>query len=214
MRNRLIGLLFFAFCILATACTITLETDRQSGELLMVDDFSSPNFQWDVWKRTDGSTVGYYQDGLVFIINSQNTDYVSTANSIYTNVRLEAIANNLNGLLNNGFGLVCRYQDDSNYYAFLVSSDGYYGILRVLYGGYTVLNGGKLQYSESIYQGENVNHIRADCIGNQLTLYVNNVPLAQVQDDVFSEGRIGLTASSFEEPGVAILFDNFLAVNP
>jgi hypothetical protein len=214
MRSSFFVLFTLALCSFITSCTINFPSNHQPGELLLVDDFSSPNFEWDVWKRADSSTVGYYQEGLVFIINSQNTDYISTVNSTYTNVRVEAIADNLNGLINNGFGLVCRYQDDSNYYAFLVSSDGYYGILRVLYGGYTVLNGGELQYSESIYQGKSANHIRADCIGNQLTLYVNNVMLAQVQDDVFSEGRIGLTASSFEEPGVAILFDNFLAVYP
>lgn len=214
MRNRLFVYLALPLFILLSACTVSFPSDHQSGELLMVDDFSSPNFEWDVWKRDDGSTVGYYQEGLVFIINSPNTDYVSAANSSYTNTRAEVIASNLNGLMNNGFGLVCRYQDDSNYYAFLISSDGYYGIVRVLYGGYTVLNSGELQYSEVIHQGESTNHIRADCIGNQLTLYVNNILLAQVQDDVFSEGMIGLTASSFEESGVAILFDDFLAIYP
>lgn len=214
MRNLFFISLIFTLCILLTGCSSRFPSDYQSGELLMVDDFSSPNFEWDVWKRADGSTVGYYQEGLVFIINSPNTDYVSTLNSTYSDVHEEVIADNLNGLMNNGFGMVCRYQDDSNYYAFLVSSDGNYGILRILYGGYAVLNGGELQYSEIISQGKGTNHIRADCIGNQLTLYVNNVLLAQVHDDVFSEGRIGLLASSFEEPGVAILFDNFTAVYP
>ena len=214
MQNKSIIFLILTLFILLSACTLSFPSDHQSGELLMVDDFSSPNLEWDVWKRADGSTIGYYQDGLIFIINSPNTDYASMANSIYTNVHLEVLASNLNGLMNNGFGLVCRYQDDSNYYAFLISSDGYYGILRVLFGNYTVLNGGELQYSEAIRQGENTNHIRADCNGNQLTLYVNNIQLAQVQDDIFSDGKIGMIASSFEESGVAILFDDFLAIYP
>ncbi len=214
MRSRATIYLIFILSFLLSACSVSFPSDHQSGELLMVDDFSSPNLEWNVWKRDDGSTVGYYQEGLVFIINSPNTDYVSAANSVYTNTRTEVIASNLNGLMNNGFGLVCRYQDDSNYYAFIISSDGYYGIVRVLYGGYTVLNGGELQYSEFIHQGESTNHIRADCSGNQLALFVNNIQLAQVQDDVFSEGQIGLTASSFAESGVAILFDDFLAIYP
>jgi len=214
MRSRVSILSIIVLGFLLSACGVSFPTSYKSGEVILADDFSSPNFEWDVWKRTDNSTVAYYEDGLVFVINSPNTDYVSTVNSIYENTHMEVLAANLNGLMNNGFGLVCRYQDDDNYYAFLVSSDGYFGILRVLYGGFTVLNSGKMQYSDIIKQGEAINHIRADCVGNQLTLYVNNNQLAQVEDDVFSEGLVGLTASSFEEPGTAILFDNFLVVNP
>lgn len=205
-------LILISFILILSACQFVAEPAHQSGDLLMVDDFSKPSAQWDVWKKSDGSTVGFYREGLAFIINSPNTDYISTPRGNYADIQLEVMAENLNGLMNNGFGLVCRYQDDSNYYAFLVSSDGYYGILRVLYGGYAVLNGGQLQYSDAIFRGQNTNHIAATCVGNQLTLYVNNSILAQVEDDVFSDGKIGVIASSFEESGVAILFDNFLAV--
>jgi len=208
----ILSILFLGF--LMNACGVMMPTSYKSGEVILADDFSSPNFQWDVWKRVDQSTVAYYEEGLVFVINSPNTDYVSVLNTIYTNTTAEVFATNLNGLMNNGFGLVCRYQDDENYYAFLVSSDGYYGIIRVLYGGFTVLNSGKMQYSDIIRQGEAINYIRADCVGNQLTLFVNSNQLVQVEDDVFSQGLVGLTASSFEEPGTAILFDNFLLMNP
>jgi len=197
---------------LFTNCSFHPFVESTLQEGLIVDDFSTKNNRWDVRKWEDGSTIGYYQKGLIFIINSPYTDAISTMNKFYSDVRIEAVAENANGLMDNGFGLVCRYQDDTNYYAFLVSSDGYYGILRVLYGGYAILNGGELQYSDFISQGKTINHIRADCVGNQLTLYVNNQILAQVQDEVFSEGKVGLMVSSFAEPGVAILFDNFTAV--
>lgn len=213
--RRYVSILSILFVgILLSACGVLFPPSYKSGDVILADDFSSPNFQWDVWKSVDQSTVAYYEEGLVFVINSPNTDYVSVLNSVYSNSRSEVFAANLNGMMNNGFGLVCRYQDDENYYAFLVSSDGYYGIIRVLYGGFTVLNSGKMQYSDLIRQGEAVNYIRADCVGNQLTLYVNSNQLAQVEDDVFSEGLVGLMASSFDEPGVAILFDNFLLINP
>lgn len=212
MQKYIAFLFLISLVVVTSACQMLVEPIHQSGELLMVDDFAKSSTQWDVWKKSDGSTVGYYQEGLAFIINSPNTDYISTPRGNYSDIQLEVMAENLNGLLNNGFGLVCRYQDDSNYYAFLVSSDGYYGILRVLYGGYAVLNGGQMQYSSAIRQGQDTNHIAATCVGNQLTLYVNNDVLVQVEDDVFSEGKIGLIASSFGEPGVAVLFDNFLAV--
>jgi hypothetical protein len=162
-------------------------------------------------KKSDGSTVGYYQEGLLLSSIPQHGLHQHPRGN-YSDIQLEVMAENLNGLLNNGFCLVCRYQDDSNYYAFLVSSDGYYGISAGVIWRLCCMNGGQMQYSSAIRQGQDTNHIAATCVGNQLTLYVNNDVLVQVEDDVFSEGKIGLIASSFGEPGVAVLFDNFLAV--
>ncbi len=214
MKRFILISLFSLLMFALSACSLLPEPVYESGDIILVDDFSRPNFQWDVWKRDDDSTVAYYEDGLVFVINAPDTDYTSTLDRTYQDVHIEVLAENLNGLPNNGFGIVCRYQDDANYYAFLISSDGYYGIIRVLYGGYAVLNGGELQYTEIIKPGLSTNHIQAECEGNELSLRVNNVTLAAVQDDVFSDGLIGLTASTFEIPGTAIRFDNFLVTQP
>jgi len=36
----------------------------------------------------------------------------------------------LNGPDDNMFGILCRYQDEENYYALVIGSDGYYGVFR------------------------------------------------------------------------------------
>jgi hypothetical protein len=71
-----------------------------------------------------------------------------------------------------------------------------------------------MQSASVIKQGAASNHIRADCIGNSLTLYVNDVQVATVNDISFSEGDVGLMAGAYDVPGVDILFDNFVVYKP
>ena len=73
---------------------------------------------------------------------------------------------------------------------------------------------GTLGYSDVIRQGGVVNHIQAVCEGNRLSLTVNDTLLTEVVDDSFSEGKVGLIAGSYEDPGVNVLFDNFQVVQP
>ena len=44
--------------------------------------------------------------------------------------------NENNGRCSNSFGVICRYQDEENFYAGLITSDGYAGIFEVKEGIY------------------------------------------------------------------------------
>jgi len=71
-----------------------------------------------------------------------------------------------------------------------------------------------LQPSEVIHQGAAANQIKVTCIGDELSLTVNEVLLYSVRDADFSSGDVGLIAGTFTEPGVDIHFDNFLVLKP
>ena len=73
---------------------------------------------------------------------------------------------------------------------------------------------GQLLPYDDIRQGSTTNHIKAECFGNQLTLYVNGVLLTSVSDATLANGDVGLLASTYDEAGVDILFDNFLVTLP
>jgi hypothetical protein len=47
-----------------------------------------------------------------------------------------------------------------------------------------------------------------------VSLYVNGEQLAQVQDARLTHGDVGLLAGSFDDPGVDVIFDNFVAIQP
>ena len=71
-----------------------------------------------------------------------------------------------------------------------------------------------MEYSEAINQGNATNRLRADCIGQTLTLYVNDQQVFQTSDSQFSSGDVGLIAGTFDVAGTDIHFDNFVVRKP
>jgi hypothetical protein len=123
-------------------------------------------------------------------------------------------ATKLGGPDDNDFGLICRYIDEETFYGFLISSDGYYGITKRNKSDHQVINAETMQFSDVIKRGDATNKIRAECIGNRLLLWANGEKLAEVIDDDYSAGDVGLLAGSFDKIGVDILFDNFVMTKP
>lgn len=119
----------------------------------------------------------------------------------------------------NGYGLICRYTDEENFYVFLISGDGFYAI-----GKYTsaesdiiyLTGSAPIHYtaSDAINQGISTNLIRANCVGNQLSLTVNGQPLTTVTDTSHTEGDVGVITALFEPGSTLIEFDNFSVSAP
>jgi hypothetical protein len=205
-------LILFLFLGLGGCAPAALQP--KNGNILLIDDFSSNINNWNVWENEAGSAVSYFQQGLIFLVNIPQYDYISIPNGTFGNVRIEATVNKLTGSDDNDFGIICRYQNEKNYYGFIISSDGYYGIIKVKDGEYELLSSKSLQFNSVIQTGNEYNHLRVDCIGNTISSYVNDTKLAEVTDPDFLNGHVGLIAGSFSNPGVAILFDNFLVLKP
>jgi hypothetical protein len=185
----------------------------QPGAILFMDDFSSPNSGWTTWSQ-NGSLIGYQGGGLRFFINQPHYDFWSRPGKQYNDARIEVDTLKLDGPDNNDFGIICRFRDRSNYYAFLISSDGYYGILKVKNGVYLMLNELTMKFDPSIKKGKLLNHLRADCVGQKLTFYANGKKLVEVTDGDFSDGEVGLVAGTYDQAGVDIFFRNFVVYNP
>jgi hypothetical protein len=119
----------------------------------------------------------------------------------------------LSGPDENRIGLLCRFTSN-NYYFFMVSSDGYYTIGKYINGNAVQLGQSEMQYNESIHTGLAINHLRADCSGNTLTFFVNGIQVAEAADADLAEGDVGLLAGTFSQPGVDVIFDNFVVLQP
>lgn len=105
-------------------------------------------------------------------------------------------------------------QNEKNYYAFVISSDGYAGIIRVQEGVYELINSDTMEFAGSINQGKSINYLVATCQGNQLFFDINGVNQFSIKDDRFASGDVGLIAGSFDEPGVDIFFDSLTVFQP
>jgi len=186
----------------------------QHGEVLFADNFSDPKTGWDTWGDEHGSKVVYQNSGLRILVNLEQFDYWSRPGLNYQDVQIEVDAAKVGGPNDNDFGVICRYQNQDNFYALLVSSDGYYGVLKVKDGVYSMVGSETMRYSEAIHKGDANNHLRADCVSNGLILWANGEKLVVVRDGDFVEGDVGVIAGTNEAIGVDIFFDNFVVYNP
>jgi hypothetical protein len=206
------------FCIvlllLLTACQTPLVSDlSKSGDRLFWDDFSDPSGNWPQVSGTDGS-LAYAQGAYRITIHLPNYELWAFSGHAYRDVHVDVDAVRLAGPLENLIGLTCRSRDANNYYFFIISSDGYYGIGKVRDGAASLLGQEMMAYSPAILQGDELNHLRFNCIGQALTGSVNDQAIASTQDSDFSSGDAGLLAGAFSEAGVDVFFDNFVVTKP
>ena len=184
-----------------------------SGTVLFSDTFSSAESGWNTWNQ-NGSYVIYQADGLRFFVDKPHLDFYSNPGYTFSDVRIEVEAIKVGGPDNNTFGVICRMQDEKNYYAFVISSDGYAGIIKVVEGVYQLINNDSMEFAPSVRQGEAINYLVVTCQYNFLKLDINGENQFSIQDNSFTHGDVGLIAGSFEEPGVDIFFDNLTVFQP
>jgi len=188
------------------------STAAVSGNVLFQDDFSNTSTGWDRQKNDEGA-MDYDAGGYRIMVNAPQTNFWSTPHKDFTDVRLEVDEGKLGGPDENRAGLICRDTGD-NYYFFMVTHDGFYGI-GIFNDGQTALLGqSEMQSSVAIHTGVNINHLRADCVGDTLTFYVNGQKVAQVHDPTLTHGDVGLIAGTFSQPNTDVIFDNFVAIQP
>lgn len=188
-------------------------TRMPTGAIIFTDDFSNVPNGWGI-SESSAAAVNYEREGLRILVGQSNTDAWSLAGKRFADAHLEVTAVKQDGPENNLIGLVCRYQDRGHFYLLFISSDGYYGIARYSEDSYTMIGADQLQYASVILREKQEYRLKADCDGDRLTLFVDDWRLQSVQDEAYSEGDVGVFAGVYAEPGVDILFDDFLVSQP
>lgn len=157
-------------------------------------------------------------------------------------LRVQATA--VDGPEDNGFGVIFRLQNkgnaspnDDDFYLFLISSDGYYRVLRSVNGSPKDLS--TWIPSDAIHTGISAtNWLRVVAVGNQFRFYVNDQQLQlcipddpeaastyttaclggtmrdTLDDDAIPSGQLGVAAQSLREGGVIVDFDNLVILGP
>jgi hypothetical protein len=191
-----------------------LWLDLPPNSVLFQDDFTDPS---SGWKNSPDFNLGakYYKNGTYRIeVNSSHSMITSTPGLNFTDVRINVTTSKLSGPEDDIYGILCRWRDSNNYYFMVISSDGYYGIGKVTNGNQSLLGNEKMPPSDVINQGLTTNHLQADCLGDELSLYVNGQHLATVNDSAFESGDVGLLAGTFTETGSEVMFSNFIVIKP
>lgn len=203
-----------ALVLAGLACNFSLGANRckPNEDIMYQDDFSDTGSGWD--RFTDDTGATDYQDGGYHILVDTDASALwANPGCDFTDVSVEVDGHKIGGVDDNEYGMICRYQDVDNFIGASISSDGFYGFLKVSDGTISYISDGMLS-SDAILQGSATNHIQLDCVGNSLTLFVNGTFVDSITDDEFSSGDVGLYAGSFDTPGVDIWFDNFKVSKP
>jgi hypothetical protein len=225
--------LFALLSLLAASLACNLVTassgsgTEQPSKVLFKDDFSDSSSGWNQVRDADGVT-DYENETYHILINTigesgNGMSYWARpdlGSQMPVDLKIEVDATKNSGPDDNDFGVICRYtrnNDLPSFYQFMVTSDGYVGITLVNGDDQKIISSEdeKLQPSDLVKQGEASNHIRADCVGSTLTLYVNGTKAASATDTTLSKaGDVGVIAGTYSSPGTDIFFDNFIVSQP
>jgi hypothetical protein len=140
----------------------------------------------------------------------------------------------------NQFGVVFRYRDESNFYIFRISADGYYSLGRVRDGVQEKISDWGV--TDLIHQGTVPNEIRVVGYGDAFRFFINGQPAplclkgenetsmwanwegpgicytaeptVVFHDSAFAQGRIGLAAGTIDGSEVTVAFDDVIVTGP
>jgi hypothetical protein len=203
---------FLTLLLLITAL-LTLAA-CQGDDLPYVETFDDAG----TWRTgSDTYTEGEVHDGVYdFYIISDDVSRWSSAGKNFSDGIYEVEATQVEGPLDNGFGLLFRADaEKGDFYLFKVSGDGYVWIGRYVDGveDQTII-GSHWFESPAVNTGLNqTNKLRVFAESGNLIFFVNDKEVGRVTDSSFKEGHVGLFAQTLGFGGVRVHFDN-LSVSP
>jgi hypothetical protein len=209
--------LLLALLLVSASCTRTAPSGPPMNlpeSYIVADDFTRPNPGWARFD-TEASAV-YALAGELFLEDrgKGTAVYTPLIGYDYADVVVSVDVRHVQGSVNNWMGVLCRLQDENNYYLLAISADGYYLLLRTMDGETSALVGP--EFSEHIRLGRAENSLRVRCNGSTLTLWVNDERLASYRDAApLQSGGVGLFADAVPRGEIVVVaFDNFILAAP
>lgn len=206
----LYGLLLLTFL----ACSGDKQIlELESGGVLFQDDFSHRQGGWPTQVDVSGIT-DYLGEAYLIQVLVPYTDRQAHPGLNLTDAHVQVETTHISGSTNNRFGVFCRYRNPNNYYLFLLSTDGYYAVIKALDGQIEILGTKSMQRHENFSPNQPNNLIDVICVGHTLKLLVNGAHITILKDSDHQSGDVGLMVGTFNESETEILFDNFKVLQP
>ena len=181
------------------------------GDVLYQEQFENNTTGW-ARISNDNGIMDYDGGGYRILVRQPKLNFWSTSEKNFGDVRVEADVIKLNGPDENRMGLICRYQS-GDYYFFIISNDGFYAIGKFI-GGMTLTARAKRNAGLRCDPDRNDEPFARRLHWRYLTFYINFTEVASATDTDFASGDVGVVAGAFSEPGVDVLFDNFVVIQP
>ena len=198
-------IMLIVFALTAMACSVL-----DSGPF--EENFDTAG-KWGTGASAD--VEGQVSEGLYeMLVESNHGVYYASAGENFADGVYELDATQLDGPLNNGYGLLFRVDEENDsFYVFEVSGDGYVWIgycTDLCESEAVALVGGDWFRSPAVNIGlHETNNLKVIADGSRMTFYVNDLEVGRATDSRFVEGDVAVMVETLGEPGVRVVFDNF-----
>lgn len=245
-------LILFAFAVLLAVLVVLNRAAADwrpvvggaPGELVYAASFDgAPDDPFNLeWEQYGGRLNAGIADGALQIeVGDAPSLPYSLSRAHYADFDLRARASAVSGPIDNSYGVIFRAQDAANNMRFMVSSDGYYQVARILDGVETILSAWILDET-NVRAGLNaVNHLRVIGVGDRFAFEINgaSVPLCvpnepgaistyaggqcyggtmqtTLSDGALSTGRVGVIAGATGTGGAGVIarFVDVIVIEP
>ncbi len=190
--------------------TPTPTTTPQIG-LLLTENFSDPSAQ--NWLQKSSSNWATWISNGVYAMNVL-APYVEISSGPSW-LKIDEVALEVDVIRKQGngyFGFACR-ESGSSYYTIFISTEGYFGFGETRSGSVTFLNTTPTKLINTSVDA--VNHIRGECRGDTLTLYINGTLAGQQKVAGLGPGYVSiLTGTTWDHDKILVHFDNLQIWTP
>lgn len=170
----------------------------RAGRELVNYSFHQPA-TWDLFDLEGGIARAALEGNALVLGVDAGLGYLTAGNNVtHQDVLINATVRQTEGLLGNGFGLLCRADKLGNGYWFLLSSRGEYSIQVASAVREEPFPLVPWRYHSVIRQGLQANDLRIVCAENYLALLINDVFVAEAFDDEFREGELAVALGAGE----------------
>ena len=157
----------------------------------------------------NGGEGAYASGRYTLTPNAANRAAWAVYSPAYANATIEATVQ-VGGAAPGAAGLVFWHTGNESYYVFAITADGFYQISRYQRGGWTSIVPWT-KHPAITSNGANV--LKVQTAGPQITASINNQALPPATAPAAGQGRVGLLAATFAQPGGGATFSD-LKVTP
>ena len=190
-RSLLLFLLFLSGCV---GIVDSVRTPLIGfGDIKAEYHFDTPQSSLDTFRLADDAAFFAISDEALTGSVLADRGYIWSLNQPqYSNTSIKATLQQERGGKGNGFGVMCRADNDGNGYYFVVSSEGQFAILKAEPGVSNPVQLVKWQSSGAVKKDDGINSIEAICLDDYLSFTVNGVFIAEARDSTFKSGHTGV----------------------
>lgn len=210
----------------AAAVATTVSTPALTGKpaatatpfskILLQDTFSDSASGWGA-ATFEQNTAGYAPGGYHILLGKDASSEPVYIKDGFGDLSISVDTKQMAGPPDSWLGVLCRARKDVGAYGFEVSAAGKYEIVEYRFSAQgsrsSPLERGDLSVPP---QSGGTNQLRADCIGNALTLWLNGRAVTTFKNSDFVTGGIGLIAATGAsgKAGGDVLFSNYVVKGP